>query len=255
MGATIVALLLAAGLLWACNAQGKDRPLHYLPKPAPANCSQLSEPVLSNILGPAFNSRYMSIDKPPLLEGDGGVKRDSPRGLYPSFYVEENHAVELGDGPAWDVNHVLDTANPVMTPRTKRESFDELLEALSQESHSSRRNRARYPSDHRSSSTSSRPWECEAKIRWIDLGQEYYPRWLRNIECTRSRCWYGHYQCVPRSFTVKILRKRSGECVPSGPAAAAARPAGGNDRLPDGLLRELWVWEEHAVNFCCDCTP
>ncbi|XP_038104002.1 protein trunk [Culex quinquefasciatus] len=245
MSCEIVVLVV---LLFTFAPLSEERVMSQLKK----SCTELPAPVLSDILGPAFNSRYMSIDKPPVLDeeairGEGTGKRGGPRGLYPSFYVEEDHLMELGDDPAWAVHHVSDTANPVLKPpRLKRRetAFNALLNDMSHESRSSRAYRGRGQA-----ASNARPWECEGKIRWIDLGLEYFPRFLRTVECAKTRCWYGHYHCRPRSFTVKILRRRSGECVPGG----ADQPNVGSEGLP-GELRELWVWEERAVNFCCDCT-
>ncbi|XP_058452462.1 protein trunk [Malaya genurostris] len=243
----VVVILITVGV-----DTSEERSLDYLTNKTLKDCAQLPEPILSDILGPAFNSRYMSIDKPPVLDdeavdGSDGAsgKRGISRGLYPSFYVEEDHVEEVGHVPAWDVNHARDTANPVMKPpRSKRQLFNSLLNDMSHESRSARSHRGRGVQKNQ---LNARPWECEGKIRWLDLGAEYFPRYLRTVECAKTRCWYGHYQCVPRSFTVKILRRRTGECVPSGQLRNI-----GVEGLP-GELRELWVWEERAVNFCCDC--
>ncbi|XP_055523375.1 protein trunk [Wyeomyia smithii] len=245
-------LLMALVLIAFGVDTSEERSMEYLANRAAAKgCVQLPEPILSDILGPAFNSRYMSIEKPPVMEdepinGEGGNgKRGITRGLYPSFYVDEDHLEEVGNDPAWAVNHAKDTANPVLkAPRGKRDAFISLLNDMSHESRSGRSYRGRGQIKNQ---FSSRPWECEGKIRWLDLGVEYFPRYLRTVECAKSRCWYGHYQCVPRSFTVKILRRRTGECVSSGQLKNI-----GVEGLP-GELRELWVWEERAVNFCCDC--
>ncbi|XP_055618134.1 protein trunk-like [Toxorhynchites rutilus septentrionalis] len=221
-----------------------ERTLSYL-RNKPKQCAPLPDPVLSDILGPAFNSRYMSIERPPVMEdepihGEGDGKRGVSKGLYPSFYVEEDHLVELGNNPAWAVNHTRETDNPVL--RKPRSAYNALLNDMGRESGSSRPIRGRGQKK-----PISKPWECEGKIRWIDLGYEYYPQYLRTVECVKKSCWYGHYHCVPRSFTIKILRRRTGECVPAGQLQNI-----GVDGLPEEL-RELWVWEEHAVNFCCDC--
>lgn len=226
-----------------------QRTLDYMTKQQSKDCLQLPPPVLNNILGSAFNSRYMSIDKPPVMEeesinGETDAKRGANSGFYPSFSVEKDHTARIVNTPAWAVDHVKDTVNPALTiSRSKRETFDSLLQVVTKESRSAnsfRRGRA---------DGSTRLWDCEAKIRWIDLGTEYYPRYLRSVECGKSRCWYGHYQCTPRAFTVKILRKRTGQCVPADQLQRI-----GVEGLP-GELSELWVWEERAVTFCCDCSP
>ncbi|XP_055587448.1 protein trunk [Uranotaenia lowii] len=242
-------------LLLFCTTIGvalspNEHPMDYLKNQRPS-CAKLTDPILSDILGPAFNSRYMSIEKPPIMEdepigGDGSGKRGVGNGLYPSFYVEEDHTVELGDDPAWAVDHAKDTKNPVLLAKTKRQVFDGLLNDMSHESRSSRSSKGR-GQGQTTGSGSSRPWHCEGKIRWIDLGYDYFPRFLRTVDCLKTRCWYGHYRCIARSFTVKMLRRRNGECVPGGELTDV-----GVQGIPVEL-RELWVWEERAVNFCCDC--
>lgn len=183
-------------------------------------CSDLPEMVLTEILGPAFNSRYMSI-KMPVEEEDNLESSGSKRGAThtSSFYVEGDYEKIIDDKPAWlTTNHA----------------------ALEQEvpDGSRRRRSAQKP----------RQWECESRISWIDLGPDYFPRYIRSVECVSKYCWYGHYKCKPRSFTVKILRRRREVCTVAKPNTRI-----GTVGLPDDLS-VLWVWEERAVNFCCDCS-
>lgn len=91
--------------------------------------------------------------------------------------------------------------------------------------------------ENRTKRASDRPsWSCESRIRWQDLGPDFFPRYLRSVECTQTQCYYGHYDCRPRFFTVRLLRRRKGECA----------------ALQDASV-DLWVWEERAVAMCCDC--
>uniref|UniRef100_A0A182QWP0 Spaetzle domain-containing protein n=1 Tax=Anopheles farauti TaxID=69004 RepID=A0A182QWP0_9DIPT len=227
-------------------------------------CEQLPPPVLTEILGPAFNPRYMSIEEPPVADGGDQAnpagKRDAEP--FPPFYVDDKYSLELSHKPAWEVKHVSDSIPHGAVDgggrvRTRRDLFNDILDTLEPTTASAEDGQPRtarsFGGKGRSRASGSggtpRPWECEAKIRWIDLGPEYFPRFLRTVECTRQKCWYGHYSCQPRSFTVKILRRRTGECVQSDRLRRI-----GVDGLP-GELRELWVWEERAVNFCCDCAP
>jgi hypothetical protein len=183
----------------------------------------------------------MSIDPPKpddnLESKNIAGKRDAAD--FKPFYVDDTYAMELSDKPAWEVMHLseLEKAN------NKKK-----LEEMSEKKNATRvqRSNNRRRSEEATQQQSRRPWECQAKIKWLDLGYDYYPRYLRTVECTRSACFYGHFTCTPRSFTVKILRRRRGECVQTK-----------NDIGIDGLhgdLKELWIWEERAVNFCCDCS-
>lgn len=78
------------------------------------------------------------------------------------------------------------------------------------------------------------PWQCESEIIWTDLGANYYPRFLRNVRCTRENCWFGHFRCRPKAFTVNVLKRVRDSCKED------------NDQ-PE------WVYEERAVTFCCEC--
>ncbi|XP_070494365.1 protein trunk [Chironomus tepperi] len=206
----------------------------------PKKCDELSALVLNDILGAAFNSRYMSIDEPKIEEDPEPKNEAGKRGAndFMPFYVDDTYAMEISDMPAWEVQHLKNTTES-----------GEIEEGTSNESQKRvQRSNFRRRTETEGSSIqqqSKRPWECEAKIKWLDLGFDYYPRYLRTVECTRHSCFYGHFQCKPRSFTVKILRRRRGECVQT-------KNKIGIEGL-HGDLKELWVWEERAVNFCCDC--
>lgn len=185
-------------------------------------CDPVPPEVLKNILGSAYNSRYMSIRQPKAAEvhseEDSEMKR-SHESL--SFYVNENFSVELDRGkPAWEVNHTdIEHSKHV---RLKRKADN----------------------------SPYRQWNCLSKIAWTDLGPGYFPRYLRSVECSGKPCWYGRYLCKPRSFTVKIL-KRQDKCVSAQPMYVDRYNK--MERLHNDL-KELWVWEERAINFCCYCS-
>lgn len=185
-------------------------------KPKLTPCEPLEKETLEVLLGAAFNPRYMSLDAPPndngKVLGRPDIKRNVPS--YLPFSVDDDFKHDFDEVPAWETAHSSLHMNQV--GRMKR-----------------------------SPSQNPRPWECEATVKWIDLGRDYFPRYLRTVECTKHDCWYSKYVCKPRSFTVKILRKKSGMCAEGGLKTGFAG-------LPS-MLRELWIWEERAVNFCCDC--
>lgn len=71
------------------------------------SCSQIPDEVLGEILGPAYNSRYMSIDIPPEVDTNQqnpGIKR-APATI-PEFYVDDGFSREFGDIPAWKTSHI-----------------------------------------------------------------------------------------------------------------------------------------------------
>ncbi|XP_045467356.1 protein trunk [Harmonia axyridis] len=189
-------------------------------------CDAIPKDILEEVLGASFNPRYMSID-PPVETGvtNNGRKRASSYDM--DFYVDDNHYEELINDAAWVVtNHVkIEESKRHISHRFKR----------------STRSRAMIPKQ-------LKEWECESMIVWKDLGTDYFPQFLRTVECTQKKCWYGMYNCSPRSFTVKILRRKTNVCV-----LAERGMIIGYKGIPRDL-REMWVWEERAVNFCCDCT-
>ncbi|CAK9293828.1 unnamed protein product [Gordionus sp. m RMFG-2023] len=121
-------------------------------------------------------------------------------------------------------------------------------------------------------SASFKPWECKSKVIWKDLGPDYFPRYLRTIECTSKKCFYSFYNCVPKAFTVKILKRDRKElagfsCIDltqdeshyevQYKLTIEDEVVDYNTFLGDDKLQnefeEKWIFEERAVVFCCDC--
>lgn len=245
-------------------------------------CEQWPTEELGLILGPAYNSRYMSIKAPQerrKSNSNSGSGNSKKRGAEDDddflFAVDDTFSHQLSDEPAWTVNHAALQYDEEVEQQTVaagherwRRSVDE-VEGDPEESSTGEdivatrelRNIATGTGDK-----NRRPWECDMRVKWTDLGLDYFPRFLRTVECVKTHCFYGRYTCQPRSFTVKLLRRRRGRCVRNAAEGAGAgqttRNATRSDQPKyktgvDGLpveLRELWVWEERAVNFCCDCS-
>ncbi|XP_034669594.1 protein trunk [Drosophila subobscura] len=196
-------------------------------------CAELSTQSLSRILGQAFNPRYMSIE-PPGGSHDENHNLGYKRSSYDIPFYADRDVVSLGNFPAWETDHFAYFG--------KRE-----------ETIKGRKIRIRSAAVERGGSPKTdvfkhRPWECSSQINWIDLGLNYFPRYIRSIECISRKCWYGHFNCKPKSFTVKVLRRKSGSCIQI------------NDKLVlitaetfKNDYTQLWIWEEIAVNFCCEC--
>lgn len=232
------------------NEAISSRSARFLLPDINSDCEELSEEELVHILGPAYNTRYMSINSPKSEDTSTGVRRipSKKRGAEDEellFAVDDTFAHEISEKPAWTVNHAAlsgDGQQPAGGDHRQRRSTR----------------------DQKSPEGGKlRPWECKPRIKWVNLGQDSFPRFLRTVECTKSSCFYQRYTCQPRSFTVKMLRRRRGHCVRvDGPRNATATEITTEEPQyktnaegqPVGL-RELWVWEERAVNFCCDCAP
>ncbi|KAH3817383.1 hypothetical protein DPMN_118917 [Dreissena polymorpha] len=50
------------------------------------------------------------------------------------------------------------------------------------------------------------PWSCGCSNYWRDLGEGFFPRFIRDGECRRHKCWYGHFECIPKRYAVSVLR-------------------------------------------------
>ncbi|XP_063218511.1 protein trunk [Bacillus rossius redtenbacheri] len=87
--------------------------------------------------------------------------------------------------------------------------------------------------------------------RWKDLGPDFFPRFLLSMDCSNQKCWYDSYECTPKSFTVKVLRKVRDYCLPKKGTNVNLVRLNSNKNFE--TLSELWVWEERAVAFCCEC--
>lgn len=215
------------------------------------NCEKLSVNILRRLHGPAFDARYMSITQPldddssvfdPLDTADRKRNVDSNR---PSFYMTGDHVEVLSEEPAWNIEWGSFESPNTNQKRRKRsllpigenpnEMAHEQLDTLQREK---RANRARKEGENRP------PWQCERKVKWIDLGDDYHPSHLRSVECTQPKCFYQKYNCKPRHFAVRILQRRRGACAD----AASLKTYGFT-----GEFAEVWEWVEVAVNFCCDC--
>lgn len=171
-------------------------------------CRDFSEIILTEILGPAFNRRYMSISKPLQRDyylSDVSVTSDLKRGtpsMIPSFYVEDDYAQIISDEPAWIVKHSNINFNDYNNDNSNKKNDNN-----NDDDDGNNNDRIKRSDKYKMQ------WECESRIKWIDLGPDYFPRYLRTVECVAKYCWYGHYKCKPRSFTVKILKRRRDKCI------------------------------------------
>lgn len=51
------------------------------------------------------------------------------------------------------------------------------------------------------------PWECDCRHFWRDLGSKFSPRFVRDAVCQSNTCWFGHYECVPQKYGLKVLQR------------------------------------------------
>ena len=84
------------------------------------------------------------------------------------------------------------------------------------------------------------PWGCTEQLTWRDLGTEYFPRYIRQVECTQTHCFRGHYRCRGQQMQVNVLRRVSAEC----PAPSR--------RMPSDLGRN-WRFVTVPTTMWCLC--
>lgn len=206
------------------------------------NCDALPVNILRRVHGPAFDARYMSITEPTDEEDDSfdpweslGRKRNADSGR-PSFYMIGELAETLSDEPAWSVD--WESVYSQTTSPKRSLPTDETTQNLYQkQSHTLSRKK-------RQNQVQKDPWKCESVVKWEFLGHDFYPPHLRTVECTKPKCYYKMYDCMPKQFAVRILQRRRGAC-----ADAASLKAYGFT----GQYAEVWEWIEKPVTFCCDC--
>ncbi|KRZ90578.1 Protein trunk [Trichinella sp. T8] len=212
-------------------------------------CPPTSRSRLLLMLGEGYNSRYMSVDKPTdffmpefgrLDYNWPATNSQKPFPMSPhgnvgelNFKVEAGHQqVLLGNAHNQRILKLL--SNPknrsTIVESPKMDKLKREIVAGTSWTHDA---------GHLEQLTRvDLPWTCEEQANWIDLGESRFPRFVRSVTCSSDRCFYGHYRCRPRAFTVKILRRLTANCI--------------ND--DNGQLVEPWVFEEFALNLCCQCT-
>ncbi|CAL8118144.1 unnamed protein product [Orchesella dallaii] len=88
---------------------------------------------------------------------------------------------------------------------------------------------------------------CMAKRQWIDMGSDYYPRYVKSYHCTGSTCdrGFGEFgECKPKHYTTKVLKKNSPVDTTSVEDC--------DQTLPEAL-RFDWKLISVTVTTCCDC--
>ncbi|CAH1796689.1 unnamed protein product [Owenia fusiformis] len=209
------------------------------------DCEPTKVRKLSKMLGPAFNPRYMSIERPTAgfsgsaMTGVSGLgKARDTRGFMRDQPLIIKNISEATPHLPFRVSHDFKRDLPnegkytTDTNNAKPKNSD--IPSVSHFLESIRTKR---------STNNDQPWQCASRIVWFDLGDDHFPRFLRAAECVSDRCWFSHYKCVPRAFTVKVLRRSSDTCKP-----VSRKASNGPQRF-----EQEWVFEERAVTFCCDC--
>lgn len=182
----------------------------------PDMCAVLKVSVLTTLQKMAFNEDFMSIDIPtPIDKKDRSViiKRGAP------------------------------LLNKLLQPKATINAVDEMPTLYAWENISF----SPLPRIKRNYDRSS--WDCGEMVEWMDLGEEYFPRYVRSVKCSCDTCWYASYRCRPRSFPIYMLRKVEKECIPVPEALHLLL------EVESGEYVQSWVWDSMYIDTNCDCLP
>ncbi|XP_031623449.1 protein trunk-like [Contarinia nasturtii] len=214
------------------------------------HCEEVPSEILQRIQGPAFLPRYMNVRNETLeseyeyLFSSHNTSRKREADLdISSFYVTDENMEVLSEEPAWEVK--WETVQTQNRRRKKRSLLPIGVNSKVETEPLGTLSRTKRQSRPRVSFNQIEPWQCERKVKWNDLGGDYYPSYIKTIECTSPHCYYKQYNCMPRNFAVRLLHRRKGVCA----EASTLREYG---YTGEGDV-EFWQWVEVPVTFCCDC--
>lgn len=89
--------------------------------------------------------------------------------------------------------------------------------------------------------TDPAPWTCQTTRVWLDLGVKFFPRHVRSVTCSSNTCWFQHFRCRPKHYTIKVLKKKDGECL-------RVYSGTGSPRFED-----FWEAVDYKITVDCEC--
>ena len=88
-------------------------------------------------------------------------------------------------------------------------------------------------------------WQCRTEDRWINMGESYYPRFIKQVVCTSRFCYNDFYTCFPQYYPLTVLRKlRINELPSRNETTLSALPP---------PLRDTYSFEVVEVSVGCLC--
>ncbi|XP_061174950.1 protein trunk-like [Saccostrea echinata] len=85
------------------------------------------------------------------------------------------------------------------------------------------------------------PWTCKTKKVWLKMEDGYFPRYIRSAQCKSKKCFFNYYECIPKKYTVTILKRDPTNCNPV--------PSYGLDTT----YEERWFFDKYHVTVFCEC--
>ncbi|PFX31008.1 protein trunk-like isoform X6 [Stylophora pistillata] len=89
--------------------------------------------------------------------------------------------------------------------------------------------------------TDPAPWTCQTSKVWINLGPKFFPRHVRSVTCSSDKCWFNHFRCRPKYYTIKVLKKKEGQCL-------RVFSSTGKPRFED-----YWEPKDYRITVDCEC--
>lgn len=86
-------------------------------------------------------------------------------------------------------------------------------------------------------------WHCHMSKYWKRMPPGIFPPYVQTARCRQRSCMLGMFECRPRRYRIKLLRKNDGVCNPL-PTTAAAQTD----------YEETWIFVEYKVVVGCECS-
>ena len=163
----------------------------------------------------ANGASLVSLMRKPPNRNCQPVKRDVLRQRLGNAYNHRYMAVDDTHLPSTNGNQDLTTKHVNVTKRSSPSSISQIKD--------------------------STPWTCQTKKIWKNLGSNYFPRHVRSVTCSSSTCWFGHFRCKPQYYTIKVLKKKLGECLRIYSASG----------IPS--FEDFWETQDYTIAVACMC--
>lgn len=78
--------------------------------------------------------------------------------------------------------------------------------------------------------------------QWKKLEEGMFPSYLQTGKCRQERCMEGLYECMPKRYSVKVLKRIPNVCYPL--------PVHGRN----ASFEDAWTFANYNVVVGCECT-
>lgn len=238
-----------------------DEPNHSIVIFRNQACRPVNSEQLQERMGSAYDRTKMSFDEESvkrsvannpgskILDNDDADDTNGEPTISPYDDLEEEEERVEAQAASLDNYKSVMGVDGQMPMRRRRRSASKLVSdneyislyrsLLERSSHRSQPNAKRKARNVRSSKTQL-PWQCKMETVWKKM-EGYFPPYIQTGRCQTKKCMYDRYQCRPKKYEIKVLKRDSDECNP----------------LPNlGLnttYEERWIFDRYHVTVCCEC--